>query len=389
MLIWFSNAYAYEDNEEFIYGDFRYTVLSVTSKTAELSNYNGNETEIEIPSEVAGFKITSIGRAAFKDHTPYLTKITLPNTITTIQASAFSGCNLLSSINIPNSVTIIEDSAFGYCNHLPSIEFPESLKEIWTGAFIYCSSLESVTIPKSVERLAAGAFALCDKLTSINVEEGNNKYCSIDGVVYNLDHTSIIMCPSGLYYLNIPDFVNTIHEYTFYGCGNLKTASIPNTVTHIDDFAFQQCWGLETIEIPNSITEIGKLTFNQCNNLREIKLPSSIQSIGYGALAQCGNLTDIYSYSNMPPIADEYAFVQSKKATVHVPEASLDAYRNAEGWNYFFDFTSIDFNSVTTIQDQSSIEEYFDLQGNKINNIKKGEIYIVRKGSETRKLILK
>lgn len=388
-LIWFSNAYAFEDDEEFIYGDFTFTVLSAATKTAELSDYKGNETEIEIPSEVAGFSITSIGRGAFRDHTPYVTKVTLPNTITTIRAAAFSGCNLLSSINIPNSVTKIESTAFGYCNHLASIEFPESLKEIQQGAFVYCSSLETITLPKSVEILASGAFALCNKLTSISVEEGNINYCSVDGAVYNFDKNTLIMCPTGLNYFEIPEFVDRIYEYAFYGCGNLKTVAIPTSVKTIDGYSFVQCQGLESIEIPNSITEIGEGTFQLCKNLKRVVLPSSIQSIGNYALCQCGNLSDIYSYSNIPPVVDEFTFAESHKATVHVPEGSLESYRNAEGWNYFFDFIPIDPNSVTAIRDHSTTEEYFDLQGNKVTNLKKGEIYIERKCSETRKLILK
>ena len=45
----------------------------------------------------------------------------IPNSVTTIGSSAFSGCDDLTSVTIPNSVTTIEENAFRGCTNLKEI----------------------------------------------------------------------------------------------------------------------------------------------------------------------------------------------------------------------------------------------------------------------------
>ena len=47
----------------------------------------------------------------------------IPNTVTSIGSSAFSGCTGLTSVTIPNSVTSIESSAFSDCTELKNVTF--------------------------------------------------------------------------------------------------------------------------------------------------------------------------------------------------------------------------------------------------------------------------
>ena len=49
------------------------------------------------------------------------TTFSIPNSVTTIGDSAFSGCHSLTSVTIPNSVTSIGDWAFNDCAHLRSV----------------------------------------------------------------------------------------------------------------------------------------------------------------------------------------------------------------------------------------------------------------------------
>ena len=64
----------------------------------------------------------------------YLKKITLPSSMKTIDDNAFSSASKLESVKIPNSVTKIGDSAFSGCK-LKSIKLPKNLKSIGFGAF--------------------------------------------------------------------------------------------------------------------------------------------------------------------------------------------------------------------------------------------------------------
>ena len=93
------------------------------------------------------------------------TSFTIPDNVTSIGKSAFSGCDSLTSIEISNSVTNIGDDAFSGCDSLTSIEIPNSVTSIGVYAFYSCDSLTSIEIPNSVTSIGNSAFYYCDSLT--------------------------------------------------------------------------------------------------------------------------------------------------------------------------------------------------------------------------------
>ncbi len=93
---------------------------------------------------------------------------TIPDSVTSIEKYAFSGCTSLSSITIGDSVTSIGSSTFSGCTALTSVTIPDSVTYIGGYAFYGCTSLSSVTIPDSVTSIGNEAFYGCSKLTSIS-----------------------------------------------------------------------------------------------------------------------------------------------------------------------------------------------------------------------------
>ena len=119
--------------------EWEYTVSE--DGTAAVTAYNGNETEVIIPQELKGHKVTIIGE------------------------NAFYGCSSLTSVTIPDGVTSIGQRAFFGCSSLSSVTIPDSVTSIAHGAFMECSSLTSMTIPDSVESIGEEAFKGCSSLT--------------------------------------------------------------------------------------------------------------------------------------------------------------------------------------------------------------------------------
>ncbi len=100
----------------------------------------------------------------------------IPNSVTSIDSYAFSGCTGLTSIEIPNSVTRIGTGAFKGCTGLTSIEIPNSVTFIGIGTFLDCTGLTSIEIPNSVTLIGTKAFWRCTNLKSIKVPAGKGDY---------------------------------------------------------------------------------------------------------------------------------------------------------------------------------------------------------------------
>ena len=258
-----------------------------------VSGYKGNPTDVVIPSEVDGKRVTGIGDKSF-----YL-------------------CKSLTSIIIPDDVTYIGENAFDRCRKLTSI-----------------------TIPENVTKISKSAFDYCTKLTAINVTAGNKNYASVDGVLFNKDKTELLCYPAGkpdksytipggvkiignrafenffdityeevksnrpvifdgidycsnLENIVIPDGVTSIGNRAFSGCSKLENITIPNSVTSIGDWGFDDCSSLTSVTLPNGVTKINVSTFSGCSSLTSIEIPDSVTSIGDLAFNGCSSLTSI------------------------------------------------------------------------------------------------
>lgn len=133
--------------------------------TGTIKKYNGNDAVVNIPSEINGTPVTTIGNAAFRDSS--VTSVTIPDSVTSIHDSAFGFCSQLTNISIPNSVTFIGFSAFNSCTSLKSITLPSSLSTIQSYAFYNCGNLKTIRIPVSVTSIGNNAFADCPSLMTV------------------------------------------------------------------------------------------------------------------------------------------------------------------------------------------------------------------------------
>ena len=99
--------------------------------------------------------------------------------VTSIGERAFYYCTGLTSVTIPDSVTSIGAWAFSDTG-LTSVTIPDSVTSIGKRAFFYCTGLTSVTIPGSVTSIGEYAFYICRGLTSINYQGTKAQWNAIE-----------------------------------------------------------------------------------------------------------------------------------------------------------------------------------------------------------------
>ena len=387
------------------------TIPNSVTSIGEWAFYDCSKlTSVTIPNSV-----TSIGNGAFA-YCSSLTSVTIPNSVTSIGDDAFYNCKSLTSVTIPNSVTSIGEYAFNYCSSLTSVTIPNSVTSIGDYAFWYCSSLTSVTIGNSVTSIGDYAFNYCSSLTSINVADDNPNYCSMDGVLFNKDKTTLIQYPGGKQgaYI-IPNSVTSVGDWAFSYCKSLTSVTIPKSVTSIgltafacddalvainveqgnrayssvdgvlynrdktviiayptgktnnsytildgvntiDTCAFAGNEYLEYINMPKTLISIDYAAFANCTKLIEIVIPKTVRTIGSYAFYNCASLKKIYNNAIIPQEIDDKTFedVDILNSELYVMPMAFTNYYNANIWKDFGLIETIEIGGIDI--DDSKLE---------------------------------
>ena len=361
--------------------------------------------------------ITSIEDDAFKECTT-ITSITIGNGVTSVEGYAFYGCTELKEVivdsnnttysssdgilfnkeqttlikcpegktgeyTIPNNITSIEASAFSRCTKLTSIRISNSITGIEAETFNGCTRLTSITIPNSVTSIGNYAFNECTGLTSVTLEDGNTELnFSHNSNSSNYDSDIFVNCPiqelylgrnisyysyyspfknkttitnitignsvtkigsgafegcTGFTSITIPNSVTNIGSEAFYGCTGLTSITIPDGVTNIGSSAFSGCTGLTSITIPNGVTKIDESAFSGCTGLTSVTIGNSVTSIGGLAFVGCTGLIEIHCLAKTPPSTQfGYTFYGIKaECKLYVPIGCSEAYKTAGEWAGF------------------------------------------------------
>ena len=125
-----------------------------------------------------------------------VTKLIIPNSVTSISNYAFIGFRALTSVAIPNSVTSIGKAAFAHCSGLMSLAIPNSVTSIGQSAFYNCSGLTSVTIGNSVTEIGYYAFYGCSKILSFTSQNATPPTLPSEGVFEGMPRSCQLYVPA-------------------------------------------------------------------------------------------------------------------------------------------------------------------------------------------------
>ena len=211
-------------------------------------------------------------------------EVTLPDSVSVIEESAFKSCSELTSVKMGQGVEIVGEEAFAYCNSLVQINLPEGLTAIGDNAF-YRTSLRNVELPPTLESIGESAFAVHEGFGEIVLPEnltslGWNAFRTdvYDGETFFQDTLRI---PAGL------EFEKSCMEGVL-----VKTYEVDEDnpyLTAVDGLILSKdtktliCVPGQRegeLTVPESVQHIKRDAFNECRNLTDVYLPDSVLDVG-------------------------------------------------------------------------------------------------------------
>ena len=294
----------------------------------------------------------------YSDENTEITKLVIPDGVTTIPNYAFSGCSGLTSVTIPNSVTSIGNYAFCGCSGLTSVTIPNSVTSIGEYAFYGCSGLTSVVIGNSVTRIGSYAFSGCSGLTSVMFE--NSK----DNTPIVLENNKVFSdCPLDELYIGRKlSYTKTSSAgYSpFYKKTTLRSVKFTNKETEISDYEFYGCTNLTDVSMGDGVKSIGAYAFSGCSSLEHFTCGRQLESIGKEAFSDCTSMTKFRTRAAVPPTCGAQALddINKWECTLYVPTESIDDYQAADQWKNFFFIEKFNLQGDSNGDDVVNAKDY-------------------------------
>lgn len=242
--------------------------------------------------------------------------ISLPSTVTSINAQAFIDCyNLINidvsknnnfifesgklynknngqlivcyskntNVTIQEGIKSISSYAFKLSSGIKELTFPESLETISGHSLDYMYSIQNINMGKNVKSIDS-VFRPGNYSGNINIDSQNPYYVVENKILYKKNNGKKDTLVSVLYKIDgtieLDSKVKTIGYYSFYGQSGLKELVIPEGIEKIEASAFTNCPSLLKIEIPKTVKSIGDSCFSDnTSSLEEILIKNKENSI--------------------------------------------------------------------------------------------------------------
>ena len=339
--------------------------------TAEIGGISNKEMKaLEIPAELDGIPVTSIG------------------------TDAFMGCKNLQSAVIPEGVVSVGDSAFWYCPELETVSIPDSLVSVGPQAFALCWKLKNVEVSPDHPVFAVENRALVNRpeqtLITVLDHEDTGAYTVTQGIrriasfAFDGASFSSILLPDSLVSVGalafsdcmnltemiFPEGVTDIGHQVLHGSVRLESVTFPDSVTRIGMAAFGNNPALKTVrispdnpayemngpflvdrrnqeivtvlnnmpaicEIPEGIRAVGELAFQGSCDPAEIIVPESVTKIGDSAFSTCTNLRVITLPAGLSEIGDRVFEFCPEGLLIKAPAGSpAEQYARENGYRF-------------------------------------------------------
>jgi hypothetical protein len=339
-------------------------------------------TRITLPESV-----TEIGEMAFPSS--YLTEVNLPSSIRRIGVSAFYHNKNIQKVTVPSleawlnidfEPDVFENGFHQYLSNpiwstdgmhkgrlyigeeeVTDIVIPASIKEVHEAAFCGYQFLNSVKMEEGVEKIGASAF---EKVPLTEIQFASTLK-EIGAKAFYQHKASTITIPAGLTRVGSEALMGDMMAEYIVDENNPKYSvyqgilydKARRTLVHCPNYrpGFREDQSRVAVGVPSTVTSIRSHAFG--DKLEKLTLPASVKSIEDEAFVYTGSLKDLYVYTPTPLPITETTFHMNatsmfNKVNVHVPVGAGKAYKAAAVWK--------DMNIVEDQPKGSTPPEHYD-----------------------------
>ena len=191
-----------------------------------------------------------IGEYAFSDNLKMNGSIIFPESISIIEAGAFSGCKEITQIEFSSSNVVIERGAFRNCENITGeLNLPTALKEVKNFCFFNCKKIAKINFPDSLQKIGDFSFACCAGIADT---------------------------------LRLPEGLKMIGKNAFEACKSIKYLVIPSSLEIISHKAFVKC--VDINEIVLNSDSLAKLNINLKKTFPENVIQRCILKVPSGSI---------------------------------------------------------------------------------------------------------
>ena len=217
-------------------------------------------------------------------------------------------------------------------------------------AFDGCTSLKTIKIPKQITYIPSSFFSNAINL-EININDCFDNITKIESYAFASTKIYGILNSSSITIIDVRAFYKTnisgdiylpnlqsLGIAAFEQCKNIERVLSLGNITTIGGGGgyggtFEGCDNLKEIIIPDSVTTVGTFVMRHNPSLKKIEFGSNITSIGHRAIENNKSLETVIIKAPVPPTVDWSVYNNNNNCTFYVPDASVEAYKNASNWN--------------------------------------------------------
>lgn len=279
-------------------------------------------------------------------------------TVTTI-GSAFAANTVITDLSVLQYFSNAKGSiSFKNCTSLTKVTIPEGITSLANDC-LYATLVEKIYIPKNVKSMATTTtvFYGANRLNYIEVDNNNTTYHSYKGLLYITASATCAYKPIAFKGdIEIKEGTKIINRIIPINTTGVTSIYVPDGVESIARNAFNfSNWGVKenmgTLRIPSSVNSLGS-SFARGSGFERVDYYSKV-TIPQVAFLSCLSLNTLVIYNTekmveleLIPFSDgnystNHPFREcAALATIYVPDALLEEYKNSEMWQKGINLTT-------------------------------------------------